>query len=158
MKIWKASARTGLPRNTYAYLAAIGVLGAVWMADAVIGKGKQVAPPAPVRMVLPETPLPLDQKQREFLWAVEHHGQVMSKKGFVPLANALSADDRESFIKLLAADFVGQVPRLPTEVKLSTDSVSVTRQADAGQQQDLGRDDFTATLFSFRQGFFVRQW
>src|SRR5437879_938349 len=61
-----------------------------------------------------ETPPPgLDKEQREFLWQVEHHGNLLSKHGFGALADALHRGDAPALEALLAPGFVARIPREP---------------------------------------------
>jgi hypothetical protein len=96
----------------------------------------------------------LDEAQREFLWQVEHHGLVLGKHGFGPLAQAITRDDVRTLEALLAPKFVGRVPRRPREVRLSAGFAQVVRQQDAGRPPiRLSRDQFIARLREYRRPF-----
>jgi hypothetical protein len=126
----------------------------VWYAD-LFGK----PPPKPPddssgRIVADEPPLRLGQDQLEHLWQVEHQGNILSKYGFKPLAQALARADAQALGRLLAADFKGQTLRAPQEVRLEEPHLRVVRQQDAGTPAlDLDRAGFLARLLGFRKPF-----
>lgn len=96
--------------------------------------------------------LALDQQQREFLWDVEHQGNVLSAEGWKPLADALSRADEKALTRLFADDFVGRLPTDPRPVTIETEYVTVVRQADGGAGE-VGRAAFAQQLLSYRRGF-----
>src|SRR5579871_1293244 len=55
----------------------------------------------------------LEEEQRKFLWAIEHHGNVLSQIGFSRLATALKQGDARALETILASDFVGEWPQQP---------------------------------------------
>src|SRR5207302_1123803 len=65
-----------------------------------------------------EAPSALDKEQREFLWQVEHHGNLLSKHGFGALGEALHRGDAQALAALFAPGFVGHVPREPRAVRV----------------------------------------
>src|SRR6516162_2576702 len=85
--------------------------------------GASLAPPAASRISpAPEsdTDLPLDEAQRAFLWEVEHHGLLLGRHGFQPLADALSRGDTAALGNILAEDFSGEMLSEPREVRVAT--------------------------------------
>jgi hypothetical protein len=98
--------------------------------------------------------LTLASSEREFLWQVEHHGNLLSRHGFRALADALRRADAAALTALLSADFTGWAPRQPREVRLETDFAHVVRQEDADRpplRLDGGR--FVAHLLDYRRLF-----
>src|SRR5437870_11756911 len=58
--------------------------------------------------------LVLDDGEREYLWQIEHHGLVLGRHGFEPLAEALSRGDQDALRNLLAPGFTGLIPDNPS--------------------------------------------
>ena len=110
-------------------------------------------PPSAVA-VEPAPALTLDQSEREFLWQVEHHGNLRSRYGFRAWADALRRADAVALTALLSADFTGWSPRQPRQVRLETDFAQVIHQEDAGQPPlRLDRSQFVARLLDYRRLF-----
>lgn len=98
--------------------------------------------------------LTLAPSEREFLWEVEHHGNLLSRYGFSALADALRRADAASLTALLAKDFTGWALRQPREVRLEADFAQVVRQESADQPPlPLDRSSFAARLLDFRRLF-----
>lgn len=96
----------------------------------------------------------MDEAQREFLWEVEHHGNVLSEYGFKPWGRLLSVGDRQSLRRLLAEAFEGITP-----VELATGGVSNGRfqveqweLGDSAGIQVTG-DGFVDRLMQYREVF-----
>jgi hypothetical protein len=102
----------------------------------------------------PSPPLTLDQSEREFLWQVEHHGNLLSRYGFSALADALRRADADALTALLSTDFTGSAPRQPREVRMEADFAQVVRQEDAERPPlRLDRGQFVAHLLAYRRLF-----
>src|SRR5262245_55135097 len=56
---------------------------------------QEAAAPVPAAPTA-ECELCMEQGQREYLWDIEHHGNVLVRYGFRPLADALSRADRQA--------------------------------------------------------------
>ena len=98
----------------------------------------------------PELPEP----ERAYLWSVEHHGNLLNKHGFGPLADALARGDAATLSRLLSSDFTGGDLRDPRRVQSSSGAATVERLEDAGHPPTpLGRDAFVARLLEFRKVF-----
>lgn len=99
------------------------------------------------------TALTLSVEEREYLWQLEHHGNVLSRHGFRALADALRRGDAAALSALLSADFTGQVAKHPRQVRLDADFAQVIRDEDAGEPLRLDRSQFVARLLGFRRPF-----
>ncbi len=109
--------------------------------------GGQVKAGRPEELSLPEA-------ERKYLWDVEHHGNLLSKFGFGPLAAALRQGDAAALSRLLADDFAGADLREPRRVLAATDFAEVERLQDAGGPPvALDREAFAARLLEFRKVF-----
>jgi hypothetical protein len=96
----------------------------------------------------------LESSEREFLWQVEHHGNLLNRYGFSALAEALRRADAAALNVLLSADFTGWAPQHPREVRLESDYAQVVRQEDAGWPPlRLDRNQFVARLLGYRRLF-----
>jgi hypothetical protein len=96
----------------------------------------------------------MDEEQRQFLWEIEHHGNVLSRVGFSALAAALKQGDEKALEGLLAPAFTGAIPRQPAEVSIHSEFVDVVRQTDAGKPPTkLDGGQFVAKLIEYRRFF-----
>jgi hypothetical protein len=96
----------------------------------------------------------MDEEQREFLWQVEHHGNVLAQIGFPALAGALKQADEKSLAAVLSSGFVGELPSEPGEVSLHNQFVDVVRQSDAGKTPlRFDAKQFIAKLLEYRHFF-----
>jgi hypothetical protein len=98
--------------------------------------------------------LELPVAERQYLWEIEHHGNVLVKHGFGPLAAALKNADAGALSQLLVDDFAGADLRDPQRVRVAGDFAQVERLQDAGHPPlPLGRDAFVARLLQLRKVF-----
>ncbi len=96
----------------------------------------------------------MDEAQRQFLWDVEHHGQILSQRGFRVFADILSRADGEALLALFAPHFTGQALQQPREVRVANDFVDIVRQEDDGQPRvALTREQFRDRLLTYRRLF-----
>src|SRR5262245_52576651 len=65
--------------------------------------------------------LTLAKEQREYLWQVEHHGLILSRRGFSRIAKVLKDNDAGALLALFADGFEGEVPGQPREVRFERD-------------------------------------
>ncbi len=101
-----------------------------------------------------EDDLPLPAAEREYLWEIEHHGNILNQLGFKALSRALRGGDATELTRLLAAPFEGKIPAQTEEVKWEEDLVQVSRQTAVGQSfQILDRTRFVEHLLSLRRLF-----
>src|SRR5258707_7175048 len=111
-----------------------------------LGFARLMAPPRPGPPQKADT-LPLDEAERQFLWDVEHHGQLLSQRGFKAISQALRQADTKALRALLADNFEGATLRQPREITLPGDFVHVVRQEDQGHPPEpLTRDEVVARL------------
>jgi hypothetical protein len=96
----------------------------------------------------------LPVSEREYLWQIEHHGNVLSRIGFTALTAALVRGDAKALSGLLSPDFKAELLRQPTEVTIHTDIVDAVRQSDAGRPPVVvDRARFVEYLLEYRSAF-----
>lgn len=66
--------------------------------------------------------LSLDREERERLWAIEHHGNVLTQLGFAPMVEAAARQDGEAVAEPVAEDFTARLAAL-REAELELDEV-----------------------------------
>ncbi len=107
---------------------------------------------APARATAEDMELP--PKERAYLWEIEHHGNLLVRHGFGPLAAALQKADAAALSRLLADDFAGADLNEPRRARAVNGGASVERLDDAGRPPvPLGRGAFVARLLEFRRPF-----
>jgi hypothetical protein len=105
---------------------------------------KQAAPADPS---LPET-------EREFLWDVEHHGNLLNAHGFAKFADALRDASANAMTAALSDDFTGDLLQRPKETHLKDQCVDVLRREDSGATpQSVDRAAFVSHLLEYRKLF-----
>ena len=96
----------------------------------------------------------LPEKERQYIWAIEHHGNLLVKYGFSGLAAALKNADVADLTRLLATDFAGSDLGRPEHVRASVPYAEVERLDDSGQASvPLDRAAFVARLLQLRKVF-----
>jgi hypothetical protein len=96
----------------------------------------------------------LDEAEKVYIWDLEHHGNLLVKYGFRPLADALIKSDSKAVLALLAPGFTGQTLDKPHEVHMTSAFGEATRLEDAGRSpKALTREEFAEHLLAFRQPF-----
>jgi hypothetical protein len=96
----------------------------------------------------------LDPCEREYLWNIEHSGNLLVRHGFGPLTAALRRGDAATLLALCADDFRGSVLREPREVARRTDWLNVVREMDSGQPPlERNRAEFVEYLLDYRRLF-----
>jgi HEAT repeat protein len=102
-------------------------------------------------------PLELAGSERQYLWEIEHHGNLLVKHGFAALAGALARGDSEALGRLLAGDFRGSDLDRPLRVRSSTPYARAERLQDSGRPAlPLDRAAFLARLLRLRHLFSYR--
>jgi hypothetical protein len=141
-----------------------GFVLAASLALFVVACGKPPAPPALPESNAGEDPShaaassgmsqTLSQDETSYIWDLEHHGNLLVKYGFKPMAEALVKSDRTALLALLAANFSGQTLDKPREVRMTSEFGEATRLEDSGQPlQSLSREEFAERLLEFRKPF-----
>jgi hypothetical protein len=98
--------------------------------------------------------LKMDKEQQEYLWQLEHHGNLLAKYGFKPLAAALVQKDRAALQRLLMPDFRGGLLDRPREVTRHTELLDIVRrEANGRPPRAVGAEEFLAELLSYRRPF-----
>jgi hypothetical protein len=114
------------------------------------------SPSAPRAPEQPDDSMPalsLPDEERARLWEIEHHGNLLAKHGFGPLAAALQKADAAALERLLAADFHGTDLERPTEAALHNELLDVVRHTDAGHTAPVDRAGFVERLLGWRRLF-----
>lgn len=151
-----------MKRHLLAYLLGLSGLGLLLSLFAGMGCNNHPSPPAeteavssmPIHEEEPPPDLTLPKTEREYLWQIEHHGNLLSRYGFGALADALKRGDTAALTALLAADFVGWKPSQPREVLLENDLAAILRQEDTGLKPlRLNAEEFAAKLLEYRRLF-----
>jgi hypothetical protein len=85
---------------------------------------------------------------------VEHHGLLLGRIGFRPLADALKRADAAGLAAMLADNFRGQVPSHPHRMEFRSEVATVEREHDDGRPPTvLGRGEFVERLLGYRRLF-----
>ena len=130
-------------------LAAVAIIAAAVSPILLNSKGTLVALKPPK-----ETPPVISMGEREFLWEVEHHGNVLGKQGFKPFAQALAAANREALLAMLSANFAASDLGRPKEVRRADSNLEVLRRQDGGSPAiALSREEFVDWLLHYRRIF-----
>src|SRR5262249_26878931 len=109
--------------------------------------------PAPAGEADPKT-VALDEEQREYLWQIEHHGNLLVKHGFGPLKQDLARDDAQPLARLRPRDFPGPVFAQPGEARLRNNFIQVVRQQETDQPRiSLDAVSFLERLLAYRRSF-----
>jgi len=96
----------------------------------------------------------LAASEKELLWDIEHHGNLLNKFGFKPVSDALSRADEQGALEAFAADFSGRVPAASQTLEVVRDFVQVSRaRAQDTEYVPLDRAAFVARLLAYRQRF-----
>jgi hypothetical protein len=148
----------------FRWFGSIGLVGLLLFAGVVLAVRWYANSPRPAEGELPPTEvapsarepsaaLTLSTEEREYLWDLEHHGNLLSQHGFRALADGLRKADASALTAILADDFTGEVAKQPRQVRLDADFAQVVRCEDNGERQQLDRSQFVARLLSFRRLF-----
>jgi hypothetical protein len=132
------------------------IVGGLWYAKRTRASSVSEEMAAAVESTPPgeEHALTLDEEERQFLWEIEHHGNLLSQHGFRALANALRQADVEAVRRLLAPDFTGEILRDPQQAHLHNEVLDVVREMDSGRPSiKLDRRQFIARLWEYRRLF-----
>jgi hypothetical protein len=101
-----------------------------------------------------EDELPLPAHERQYLWEIEHHGNLLNRHGFRALGAALRGGDQRDVARLLAKDFRGYLPSQTDEAKWDDDLIHVSRHIAVGESfRTLDSSEFVEHLLRLRRLF-----
>lgn len=99
---------------------------------------------------LPED-LELPDSERQYLWDIEHHGNLLVKHGFGPLANAIKSGDAGALAKLMSEGFAATEIREPQHVRAGG-YAEVERLENSGKPAlPLNKEAFIGRLLEWRR-------
>jgi HEAT repeat protein len=96
--------------------------------------------------------LELPEAERERLWDIEHHVNLLNQYGLAKLSAAVKAADEAAVAKILAAEFSGSEPPAGGGLK-TTGFAAVDRRAAGDKPVSLDRSQFAARLLEWRKLF-----
>ncbi|TMQ32294.1 MAG: VCBS repeat-containing protein [Planctomycetota bacterium] len=114
--------------NVVAVLVVAGI--GMYLEGQRTNQGTSAALSSPVPEAVAKPPPTIDEDHRQYLWQIEHHGNVLSRgdDGFRAFGDALSKADRKRLARLLARDFTGEaLGKSPEEVRVANDFAEVVR-------------------------------
>jgi hypothetical protein len=98
--------------------------------------------------------LELPEKERQYIWEIEHHGNVLVRYGFAPLAKALKDANAAELTRMLAGEFAGSDLGQPQRTRANTPFAEVERLDDSGRPgMPLDRSALVARLLELRKVF-----
>jgi hypothetical protein len=98
--------------------------------------------------------LTIPEAEREFLWSLEHHGNLLNKYGLKRLGAALAAEDRDALFAMFAPEFEARLFSQARRAKLEGASFEVERQERQGDgAQTLAAAEFVDWLLELRKPF-----
>jgi hypothetical protein len=147
-----------LPRSR----ALVWVLGAVMAAGTGLGsfayfrhaagQGQEVR--ADGNCPAEDEGLTLPESERQFLWEIEHGGNLLVRDGFGPMTAALRQADAPALLAQLSDDFQGEGLNEPREVAWRTDWLTAVRQTEGDKPPlALKRSQFVERLLEYRRLF-----
>src|SRR5262245_7460215 len=96
----------------------------------------------------------LPEAERNYIWDIEHHGNLLVKHGFGALSAALTKGDAADLRRILSDDFAGADLRDPKRIRTPPGIVQVERLQEAGNAPlALDRDAFITRLLEMRRIF-----
>jgi hypothetical protein len=98
--------------------------------------------------------LTLDENQRNYLWQIEHYGNLLVKHGFGLIKKALIREDAQALAGLLSKDFTGAVFDQPREVHVANEFLQVVRQQEVNDRRvTMDPLQFVERLLAYRRSF-----
>jgi hypothetical protein len=98
--------------------------------------------------------LSIPEAEREFLWALEHHGNLLNKFGFRRLGAALAEDEDESLRAMLAPDFEARLFAESREARVDGGAFAAERRERGGEgDRRLSATEFVDWLLALRSRF-----
>lgn len=98
--------------------------------------------------------LSLEESQREYLWDLEHHSNVLGQYGLKRIGGQFKARDAAGLRKHLAADFRGQILDSTNPVDFNSPTLSAARATETSHElREATADEFLAWLDTLAAGF-----
>jgi hypothetical protein len=111
-------------------------------------------PPTAAPVVRKRDPVSLPEADREYLWMLEHHGNVLNKFGFRRIGEALATQNAAGLAEIFAPGFDAHLVIDAREIRAEGSAFSVYRQTRAGASERLlAADEFVTWLLGLRQPF-----
>jgi len=118
-----------------------------WEREMVDGKPGQ-------RTIVHNADLKLSEQERKYLWDTEHHGTLMRKFGFKPIAEALKARKVSALADIMTEDFTGWVPNNDKGVSRDLGTASASRlEVDIDKLKQITRTEFNNWLIKELSAF-----
>ncbi len=96
----------------------------------------------------------LDEAERNYLWEIEHHANILHDTAFKRAAQSLVKADAEALRNMLVDGFTAELPGEAKAIKLDTDLVHFRRlRSDEGPTVAADADQFVAALLAYRALF-----
>src|SRR5262249_29261720 len=101
--------------------------------------------------------LVLAESEREYLWQIEHHGNILGRQAFPQLTGALVKGDATALAAVLANNFEGGLLQDPVKVEAHTEVLDVVRESASDKPaQPAERAQFVQKLLELRTPF--KKW
>jgi hypothetical protein len=98
--------------------------------------------------------LMLAESEREYLWQLEHHGNILSRQAFPQLTGALVKGDAAALAAVLGDSFQGGLLNDPVKIEAHTEILDVVREAASDKPaQPADRALFVQKLLELRSIF-----
>lgn len=102
--------------------------------------------------ILPNLALP--EKDRKYLWEMEHHARILDEYGFKPLVSALKQGNAEALEAVLANDFQGKIVEKEPAIHFDADFASVSRlESSHISHKTMDQQQFVSWLLEKRSIF-----
>ena len=96
----------------------------------------------------------LDEAERNYLWEIEHHANILHDVAFKRAAQSLAKADAEALKSMLVDGFIAELPGETKAIKLDTEIVHFQRaRSDDGPTVAADADQFVAALLAYRGHF-----
>ena len=100
-----------------------------------------------------DPPLPeLAEADREYLWDLEHHGNVLSQIGLRKIGESICQDQQEQLQHVLGANFTAEVLDNPQQIEFASAALSAQRENDT-RYQSFNAQEFSEWLLGYKRRF-----
>ncbi len=98
--------------------------------------------------------LSLSEDQKNYIWRIEHHNNVLSEYGWGPFKKALRASDAAALRRFFRPDFEARMEARPDRVRFDSAAVTAWRWKDSdAEDRTLDRSAFVEWLLDHRKAF-----